>query len=169
MPMVKDMVSMPERAEPLAPPSLSGVLQPSKFHLLRRRQLQDLARAYAIAVPDGATKEQLVRFMTQAEENGAFRSKPKSKYHLLHAELDHDLYLQGATAQEQERIRMALPELEADERPVYTPPPPPDGRTLDQLQAQARELGINVMAKNAAALRREIALAEKGDAEVPDR
>jgi len=88
----------------------------------------------------------------------------------MHAELDHDLSGQHATAAQQEAIKAQLVELEREEfpRPKYDPPPPPDNRSLEELQAQAAALGIDTHGKNGGYLRRAIALAEKGGDDVQD-
>ena len=86
----------PEVTQAPSPPAMAGEsMTPTKLHALRLRQLQDLAKAYEIALPTEATKTQILPFMIAAEQAGQFRSPPKHPYHYLHAQMNHDSPLAG--------------------------------------------------------------------------
>ena len=52
---------------------------------LRRQQLVDLARAYEIPIPPGATKKEMLPVMIAAEQRNVFKSEPKHPWYLQKA------------------------------------------------------------------------------------
>lgn len=58
---------------------------------LRRQQLVDLARAYEIAIPEGATKRQMLPSLITAEQQGVFKRAPKHPWYLQKAARTSDM------------------------------------------------------------------------------
>ena len=101
----------PEVTQAPSPPAMAGEsMTQTKLHALRLRQLQDLAKAYEIALPTEATKTQILPFMIAAEQSGVFRSQPKHMSHYLRAQMNHDYPMVGY---EKEQFMKRLQEAEA--------------------------------------------------------
>lgn len=170
MSIVRGLLDSPEVVENPLPPRLPGMeVTESKLNALRRPQLVSLATAFGIEIPRDASKADILPYMIQAEKAGRFRGKPVSQYHLLLAQMDADRKWSERERADFDAALMRAAENEfgdTDEpsrpRGPYKPAFPDDGRTLEQLQAEAKELGINIMAKTSAALRRLIAEAKAG-------
>lgn len=166
---------LPEQAENPHPPALAGeIVTETKLHRLRHRQLVDLAKAYGIDLPDGATKNEILPIMVTHERAGKFRQPPVSRYHLLHAEISHDQKMEPHQRAEREAL---LRQAEASERVARQGTPPNDARqgtpdaklavaapkaqsALNILRQRAKGLGINSFGKNADFLKAEIAAEE---------
>ena len=75
------------------PPTLTGQnpLPYTKLTALRRRQLVDLARAFEIPIPSGATKDEMLPVMIAAEQRGIFRTNPKHPWWLQKADHTSDM------------------------------------------------------------------------------
>lgn len=58
---------------------------------LRRQQLVDLARAYEVDIPAGATKRQMLPSMITAEQQGVFKRQPKHPFYLHKAGRTSDM------------------------------------------------------------------------------
>lgn len=161
MQIVKNLLSNPEQSENPLPPMMPGeMITQSKLNALRRSQLVNLAMAFNIQVDPDAPKSELLHFMIRAEQTGKFRTKPSSMYYMLLATNDPDV---RRPRHEQDAFENALAQAAEDEgiiRQAAKQAYPPDGRSLQDLQAEAQALGINVMAKSAAQLRRLIAEAK---------
>jgi len=97
---------------------------------LRRRQIVHMAKAYGVNLPNpDAIKTQLIPFMQAAESNGAFRQKPVNPRYLAMAMHPDD---PSRWPEEAESVEVA---------------------DFKQLQALAREKGINSFGKSADELR----------------
>lgn len=63
----------------------------TKLMACRRQQLVDLARAFDIPIPNGATKDQILPTMITAEQQGIFRTPPKNPYYFHKAHRTSDM------------------------------------------------------------------------------
>jgi hypothetical protein len=100
---------------------------------LRKRQIVHMAKAYGVNLPNpDATKTQLIPFMQAAESNGAFRQKPVNPRYLAMAMHPDE---PDRWPEEAESVEVA---------------------DFKQLQALAREKGINSFGKSAEQLRAEL-------------
>lgn len=126
--------AFPEQAENPLPAALPGeTITITVLHRYRLRQLQDLAQAYGIELPEGATKSEILPILATHEAGGRFREPPKSRYHLIHAELNHDEKLPPHQRAEREKRLAEAFEAETE----------PRGPTQADLRARCKELGIN--------------------------
>lgn len=90
----------PEIAQNPLPATLEGETPiPTNLHTLRLSQLVNLAKAFGIQVRDGITKTDLIPIMAQAERTGVFRGEVKDRYHLLLANQNPDMPLEGIDAE----------------------------------------------------------------------
>lgn len=88
---------------------------------LRRQQLVDLARAYEIEIPAGATKQQMLPSLITAEQQGVFRQQAKHPYYLQKAHQTSDMpYI---PLPENPELAVAAPVAEVVPAPA-TPAPP---------------------------------------------
>lgn len=140
----------PEENEAPTPPSTAGhPVFNTKLNALRLRQLYDLAKAFEIPYPDGATKEQMLPIMVSAEQTGIFRTKPKNYYHFVHAKLNHDNKLNHLERADMDReLQQALKdELRKtmganDKRRQAVEDAKEDPNSIYGLQQKAKSLGI---------------------------
>lgn len=159
--------ALAEQAENPLPPALPGeTVTETKLHRFRLRQLQDLAQAYGIDLPEGATKNEVLPILVTHERAGVFRQPPRSQYHLLRAELNHDEKLDPRTrAEREQRIAQAA----AAETPRAPSKPSvgdvePSERArkygllaFNDLQKMCKERGINCVGKSKAWMAEAIA------------
>lgn len=105
------------------PPATDGSLPvPTKLSVLRQRQLLDLAKAFEVEMPPprnrrNYTKDELLLYLKPHEDMGTFRQEPKSRYHLLHAQLTHDVRGEEETAR-LETLQRDLVKAEHQEFPL---------------------------------------------------
>ena len=169
----------PELSENPLPPAFPGEIIPAtKLHGLRLRQLQDLAKAYGIDLPEGATKNEILPIMATHERAGAFRQPPQSRYHHLHAELNHDEKIDPRVKSEREqRIAQAAaaefskPKAEAAKEPAKEPVVEKidlserarkyDLFAYPDLQKMCKDYGINCVGKSKAWIQQAIAAEEE--------
>lgn len=153
--------SLPEQAENPLPPALAGeIVAKTPLHTLRLRQLQDLAKAYDIDLPDGATKNEVLPIMVTHERAGRFRQPPVSRYDLLRAEVSHDVKLEPHERQAREQ-RLAAAAAQRTAKPAEAPAQ--DFETQASLRAKAKALGINCYGKSNGQLRALIAAKDAND------
>lgn len=167
--------NLPEQAENPLPAALAGeTVTATTLHRFRLRQLQDLAKAYDIAIPADATKNQIVPIMVSHEQAGVFRQPPKSRYHFLRAEMNHDEKIEPrARAEREQALAQALAaetpnapkaKPERGDAPVRQAKPSPDFLTQADLRKRAKALGINCYGKSNDTLR-ELIAAKDADSE----
>lgn len=140
----------PEETEAPTPPSMAGhPVFNTKLNALRLRQLYDLAKAFEIPYPDGATKDQMLPIMVSAEQAGIFRTKPKNYYHFVHAKLNHDDKLSRLQQEDmdkelqqalKEELRKTMGANEKRRQAVEDAKKDPD--SIYSLQQRAKSLGI---------------------------
>lgn len=146
------------------PPATDGTAQvPTKLHALRLRALLDLAKAFGVELPPprnrvNHTKAEILPYMIAAEEAQVFRGKPESEYHLLHAQLTHDVRLPD---RDMDDLKRRLKRAEHAEHPLSTKAKidalKEDPDSLFGLQQRAKALGLkNTMGKGRDALREMI-------------
>jgi hypothetical protein len=117
------------------PASTAGSPQvPTKLHALRSRQLLDLVNAFQLEIPPprnkvNYTKAELLTYLQPHEEMGTFQQPPKSRYHLLHAQFNHDARGEAADERNREVLQRELTKAEWDEFP-------PDNKARYQQKAQ---------------------------------
>jgi hypothetical protein len=160
--------ALPENDQNPLPPALPGeVVTETKLHRFRLRQLQDLAQAYGIAIPDGATKNEIMPIMVSHERAGVFRQPPRSQYHLIRAEMNHDEKLDPRLrAEREQRIR------QAEGSTMKAAPIAPiavtryrEPREIDILRSRCKELKLNSFGKTMPVLKQMIRAEEAKRAE----
>lgn len=106
-----------------APPTMMGniPLPEAKVTALRRQQLVDLARAFDIEIPPGATKNQMLPSLINAEQQGVFLGQAKNPWYLQKAGRTSDIRYVDIGENPELAVTITM---ELESKPVVTSSPP---------------------------------------------